>query len=122
MNTNSRTMSKVSARARVVVAVIGAGVVVTMGALTVVLSGGEANGVTAHLSRGGDTVIQTTPPSVVNTPFARPPVKAQNGTASPGRGSSKRDPARGTALRGYKGWYKACDTCSDGAQPQHVSA
>ncbi len=88
MNTN-RTMTNICARTKVVAAAIAAGVVVTMGALTVALSGTEAHAVTAPLGvgGGGDTSTQATPPPVPPTADAKPPVKAKKwqGNGWPGQ-------------------------------------
>ena len=64
------------ARVKVVAAAIGAGVVVTMGALTVALSGTQAHAGTAKIGGAGNTITETTPPSTPPVKMAVPALKA----------------------------------------------
>jgi hypothetical protein len=62
----------IGARVKVATAVVGTGVVVTMGALTVVFGGDEALARGPHLGGAGSTVTQSTAPTSILTPVATP--------------------------------------------------
>jgi hypothetical protein len=59
-------------RVKVATAVVGAGVVVTMGALTVVFGGDEARATGPRLGGAGSTVTQSTAPTTILTSVATP--------------------------------------------------
>jgi len=72
VDSNKPKVQEMRVRIKVVAAAIGAGVIVTMGALTMALSGNEANGSTAALGGAGNTSTQGTPPPTLATPVAVP--------------------------------------------------
>ena len=76
MNTNGSTVRGICARAKVVAAAIAAGVVVTMGAMTVALSGTQAHAVTEKIGGAGNTRTETTPPSTRPVTMPVPALKA----------------------------------------------
>jgi len=67
----------ITARAKLLAAAIGAGVIIAMGALTVAFGGTQARALPFFpLAGAGDTSTQTTAPTTLATPAATPPVKA----------------------------------------------
>jgi hypothetical protein len=80
MNTNRPAVGNTWARAKVMGVAISAGVVVTMGALTAVLSGPEAHAVTGAINGAGNTSTQATPPPTLQTPMAKPTQTAKSWT------------------------------------------
>ena len=70
-------MARVSrARVKLVAAAVAAGVVATMGALTVALSGTEAHAVPAAITGADDTSTQAPPPPKPQITKAAPALKA----------------------------------------------
>jgi hypothetical protein len=67
-------MSNISAQTKMVAVAVAAGVVVTMSALTVALSGNEARA--DELGVAGNTSTQAPPPSTPPTTKAAPPMKS----------------------------------------------
>jgi hypothetical protein len=61
---------------KVVGAAIGAGVILTMGALTVALGGTEPSATGPAIRASGDTITQSTAPTSLKTPAASPVLKA----------------------------------------------
>ena len=55
MDSNTSNVHEMGVRIKVVTAAIGAGVIVTMGALTMAFSGNETHAVTAQVGGAGDT-------------------------------------------------------------------
>jgi hypothetical protein len=60
MNSHAKKAQPMNVRAKVLAATLGAGVVVTMGALTMALSDKEASA-SPPVTNGGDTTVQRTP-------------------------------------------------------------
>ena len=75
MNARSRKAHTTNVRAKLVAATLGAGVVVTMGALTVALSN-EAHA-TSPATNVGATTVQPTPPPTPIVKIAAPTVTAK---------------------------------------------
>jgi hypothetical protein len=76
MNSRSRKAHTTNVRAKLAAAALGAGVVVTMGALTVALSNNEAHA-TSPATNVGVTTVQTTPPPTPVVKIAAPTVTAK---------------------------------------------
>jgi len=76
MNARNRKVHTTKVRAKLVAATLGAGVVVTMGALTVELSGNEAHAASPATNVGA-TSVQTTPPPTPIVKIAVPTVTAK---------------------------------------------
>ncbi len=64
-------------RTKMFAATFGAGVVLTMGALTVALGNTEAHATSPSTNSTAPTVVQTTAPAVPVVPIAVPSVKAK---------------------------------------------
>ena len=76
MNSRSRKAHTTNVRAKLAAATLGAGVVVTMGALTVALGNNEAHA-TSPATNVGVTSVQTTPPPTPVVKIAVPTVTAK---------------------------------------------
>ncbi|MCW2651540.1 MAG: hypothetical protein JWR32_2516 [Mycobacterium sp.] len=77
MNSITPTPQGMNVRARMLAATLGAGVIVTMGALTVALGDTEAHATPPTTSGAGSTTIQTTAPPAPVIPIAAPSVTAK---------------------------------------------
>jgi hypothetical protein len=74
---NSRKKMTIKMRAKVVAVTLGAGVVVTMGALTVASGNNEASASPPSTDGATSTTVQTTPPPTPVVKFAAPAVIAK---------------------------------------------
>lgn len=77
MNSRTAKTQTINLRAKVVAATLGAGVVVTMGALTVALSDNQASASPPSTDVAGSTTVQTTPGPTPAVKFAAPVVIAK---------------------------------------------
>ena len=77
MNSRNAKSQTINLRAKVVAATLGAGVVVTMGALTVSLGNNQASASPPSTDVAGPTTVQTTPPPTPVVKFAAPVVIAK---------------------------------------------
>jgi hypothetical protein len=76
VNSNEPCMRGIGTRFKVTAAAVGAGVVITMGALTVAVSSSEARATPPNIGGAGDTSTQTAPPSTPRMSMARPSITA----------------------------------------------
>jgi hypothetical protein len=86
MNSRKKTAETINVRAKAAAATLGAGVVVTLGALTVALGNKEASASPPSTDGASPTTVQTTPPPTPVVKFAAPAViaKAWQGKGWPG--------------------------------------
>ncbi|MDT5346566.1 MAG: hypothetical protein QOE52_5750 [Mycobacterium sp.] len=74
MNSSEPNVRGIGTRSKVTAAAVGAGVVITMGALTVAISSTEAHATSPNIGGAGNTSTQTTPPSTPRMSMARPSI------------------------------------------------
>jgi hypothetical protein len=77
MNSHAKKAQPVNVRAKVLAATLGAGVVVTMGALTVALGDQEASASPPATNGGADSTVQSTPLPTPVVKLASPAVTAK---------------------------------------------
>jgi hypothetical protein len=77
MNTITVNAHGMSMRAKVIAATFGAGVLLTMGALTVTLGNTQAHATSPTIGGASSTSQQTTPPPAPPIPVASPTVTAK---------------------------------------------
>ena len=77
MNSRSQTTQTLNVRARIVAAALAAGVLLTMGTLTVALGNDEASASPPTTNTAGETAVQTTPPPTPVVKLAAPAVTAK---------------------------------------------
>ena len=83
MNSRNKKTQPINARAKMVAATLGAGVVVTMGALTAALSDNSASASPPSTDVAASTTVATTPGPTPVVKFATPVVTAKKW---PGKG------------------------------------